>query len=409
MDDLLFLVHRIPYPPNKGDKIRSYHLLRHLAANYRVHLATFIDDPDDRRHVDALRGLCADLYCADLQPIRARLRSLGGLARGEALSLPYYRDAGLRRWVTGKLAGVRRVLAFSSPMAQYVLDAGPGVRRVMDFVDVDSDKWRQYSASRGWPMGWLYRREARRLLDFERRVAHEFDACVLVSAAEAELFRRLAPEAAGRIVAVENGVDSDYFSPDRDYENPYDADERVLVFTGAMDYWANVDAVNWFAREIFPGVQARHPMARFYVVGSRPTDAVHALGALPGVRVTGRVADTRPYIAHARAAVAPLRIARGVQNKVLEAMAMARPVLASPQAMDGIAPCAGLERLVGDSAESLARLAEALITGDDHDALGPVGRACVLSHYDWERNLAHIDALLEGAGAAPRRRAGGAR
>jgi sugar transferase (PEP-CTERM/EpsH1 system associated) len=408
VDDLLFLTHRIPYPPNKGDKIRSYHLLRHLAGQYRVHLGTFVDDPDDWRHAETLRGMCADLYCAKLDPARARLRSLGGLVRGEPLSLPYYRDAGLKRWVAAKLAGVRRVLAFSSPMAQYVMDAGPGVRRVMDFVDVDSDKWRQYSAGRRWPMRWLYRREARRLLDFERRVACEFDACVLVSGAEAELFRRLVPQAEN-IVAAENGVDSDYFSPDRDYENPYGADERVLVFTGAMDYWANVDAVTWFAREVFAGVQARHPAARFYVVGSRPTEAVRALGALPGVRVTGRVADTRPYIAHARAAVAPLRIARGVQNKVLEAMAMARPVLASPQAMDGIAPCAGLERLVADSAESMARLADALIVSDDHDALGPAGRACVLNHYNWERNLARIDALLEGAGVAPHRRAGAAR
>lgn len=405
MDDLLFLVHRIPFPPNKGDKIRSYHLLRHLNKNYRVHLATFIDDPEDWQHVGALRAMCADLYCAPLRPWAARLRSLGGLMRAEALSVPYYRHPGFARWVADKLSRVRRALAFSSPMAQYLFDAGPQVRRVMDFVDVDSDKWRQYASSRHWPMSWLYAREAKRLLGYERRIATHFDAGVLVSQSEAALFRSLVPEAADRIAAVENGVDSDYFSPDRPYENPYRDDERVLVFTGAMDYWANVDAVRWFAEEVFPAVHAQNSAARFYIVGSRPDDAVRALAGRPGVIVTGRVPDTRPYLAHARAAVAPLRIARGVQNKVLEAMAMGKPVLASPQAMDGIATCPGLERLVTDSAATMAQMAAALLTGDEHAGLGPAGRACVLRHYSWEANLAHFDALLEAGGAAPRRQA----
>lgn len=404
VDDLLFLVHRIPYPPNKGDKIRSYHLLQHLRRRYRVHLGCFIDDPEDEAHVSILRDSCADLMVLSLPPRRAKLASLRGLWQGTALTLPYYANAQMARWVNTKLEreAIRRVLVFSSSMAQYVDGSRPALRRVMDFVDVDSDKWRQYSENCSWPLRWIYRREARRLADYERQIAVEFDACLFVSDAEADLFRRLAPDALASIDYAHNGVDTEYFAPRTNYPNPYAADERVLVFTGAMDYWANVDAVSWFAEEVFDALHAAEPQARFYIVGSRPTEAVQRLARRPGIVVTGRVPDTRPYIAHARAAVAPLRIARGVQNKVLEAMAMEKPVLVSPQAMDGIAGCADLEQLVSESPSVMRRLAAELIAGDGYAALGKRARECVLAHYRWETNLARFDNHLEGANNARR-------
>lgn len=399
MLELLFLVHRIPYPPNKGDKTRSYHMLRYLARRYRVHLGAFIDDPADWQHVAEVKKLCGETCLVALPRLRARLRSLSGLLTGEALTLPYYRDRALAAWVTRVLAErpIARILVFSSAMAQYVDDPRLAVRRVLDFVDMDSDKWRQYAAKHRWPQSWVYRREARTLFDAERRWANRFDRSVFVSAAEAELFCRHAPETHPRVGAVENGVDTEYFSPEREYPCPYAAADKILVFVGAMDYWANVDAATWFVERVFSKMHAQMPQSRFYVVGARPTKDVLRLNQQPGVHVTGTVSDVRPYLAHAHAAVAPLRIARGVQNKVLEAMAMARPVIASTQAMDGIRGWSALQPLVSDDPEHMANSAIGLLEGRDARPYGDWGRACVVKNYSWDANLARLADALEGA------------
>jgi sugar transferase (PEP-CTERM/EpsH1 system associated) len=394
MQDILFLSHRIPYPPNKGDKIRSYHLLKHLSERYRVHLGTFIDDPDDWRHVDRVKQLCGETFFARLAPRTARLFSLGGLATNQPLTLGYYRDASMQAWVEHALRElpVKHILVFSSGMAQYAAQAQQ-MRRIIDFVDIDSDKWLQYAEKKSWPMSWLYRREGRLLLRYERKVAQQFDASLFVSQAESDLFKRLAPESAARIGYFNNGVDTEYFSPAHSHPDPYPKDEAHMVFTGAMDYWPNVDAVQWFAQEVLPAVLAQFPTARFSIVGARPTAAVRALAALPGVHVTGAVPDVRPYLAHARLAVAPLRIARGIQNKVLEAMAMAKPVVASAQALEGIAAGIGTEVVLArDGSEFIGAVLTLL--QQPHDTMGEAARTRVLADYTWERNLAVVDELL---------------
>jgi len=396
--DLLLLVHRIPYPPNKGDKIRSYNLLKHLAQRYRVHLATFIDDPDDWQHVPAVEAMCASSHFVRLGPLQGRLRGLGSLAAGGSISQGFYRDAGMQAWVdrTVREHGVGRIVVFCSPMAQYA-DSHAAARRVIDFCDVDSDKWRQYADKKSWPMSWLYRHEAGRLLAYERQVAARFDASLFVSAPEAELFRQLAPESADRIGFFNNGVDTEYFSPDRAYPNPYEAEGKggpAMVFTGAMDYWPNIDAVQWFADHVLPLVLAGEPRARLVIVGARPAPAVQALAARPGITVTGSVPDVRPYVAHAAVAVAPLRIARGIQNKVLEAMAMARPVVASPQAFEGIDATPGSELVVADAPEDHASRLLALLRTPG-DAMGRAARACVERRYSWPAHLSSIEERLE--------------
>jgi len=394
MEDLLFLTHRIPYPPNKGDKIRSYHLLKHLAQSYRVHLGTFIDDRDDWQHIGHVEGLCGETHFSALKPNTARLRSLGGLISNQPLTLDYYRDAGLQTWVERVLQElpIKHILVFSSAMAQYVLQAGH-VRRIIDFVDIDSDKWLQYARGKTWPMSWLYHREGRLLLRYEREVAGKFDAALFVSKAEADLFKQLAPESAAKTGFFNNGVDTDYFSSSRSYPNPFPAQSLPMVFTGAMDYWPNVDAVQWFAREILPPVLAQNPGAIFYIVGSRPVATVRALAQLPGVVVTGMVPDIRPYLAHAQFAVAPLRVARGIQNKVLEAMAMAKPVIATAQALEGISANTGKEVLLArDNGEFTAIIASLL--KHPVDAIGKAARVRTLADYSWEFNLKHVDELF---------------
>ncbi len=392
MSDLLFLAHRIPYPPNKGDKIRAWHLLEHLSRHHRVHLGAFVDDPDDWRHADKLREICASTHLVGIDPRWGKLRALTGLATGEPLTLPFYRHAGMQRWVDDCLAnGADRVLAYSSAMARFVMGHS-GARRIMDFVDIDSDKWLQYAPTKPWPLSWLYRREGRRLLDWERRVAAEFDAGLFVSSAEAADFARLAPASAGKISYYHNGVDADYFSPERDYPDPYPAGAKVVAFTGAMDYWPNVDAVLWFAREVLPALRFRQPEWLFAIVGGKPAPEVRALAVQPGILVTGRVPDVRPYLAHAGAAVAPLRIARGIQNKVLEGMAMARPVVATPQALEGIDAIPDREILVAEDADAMVA---AVMRATNNPDLGPAARARVMNDYNWAGNLARVDHILE--------------
>lgn len=396
-EGLLFLAHRIPFPPNKGDKIRSFHLLRHLGARYAVHLGAFVDDPDDWQYADALKPHCASVKLLPLHTKRARIASLAGLLTGEALTLPYYRSAALQRWAAGlaRAGTVTRGLAFSSAMARF-MPRGLA-RRVLDMVDVDSDKWTQYAPTQRWPLSWVYAREGRRLAEWEARVAREFDATLLVSADEAALLRQRVPEARDRIGAFENGVDADYFSPARDYPNPYPVDACGIAFTGAMDYWPNVDAVTWFAERIFPAVREAVPQARFFVVGSRPTEAVMQLARQPGVVVTGGVPDVRPYLAHAACAVAPLRIARGVQNKVLEAMAMACPVVASAQAAEGIRAASGRDFWLAPGEAGFAGAVIARVQAGGRNA---AARDCILSNYDWSRNLAALDPLFDSRPAA---------
>jgi sugar transferase (PEP-CTERM/EpsH1 system associated) len=397
LEPLLYLVHRLPYPPNKGDKIRSYHILRYLGARYRVHLGTFVDSAGDEKHVAALRELCADVCAVRLHPTWARLGSVKGLLRGEALTVPYYRNARMRRWVETTLREqpIRKAVVFSSPMVQYVAGAA-GLRLIADYCDVDSAKWSEYAPQHRWPMSVVYRREGRRLLAFERERAQQCDACVFATDAEKSLFASLAPECAPRLHAIGNGVDPEYFAPRADRPSPYEAAEEVLVFTGVMDYWPNIDAVTWFANEVLPRLIEARPRVRFFVVGMNPSAAVRELAAHTAVVVTGKVDDVRPYVQHARAVVAPLRIARGIQNKVIEAMAMGRPVVVSEVAARGLYATADSDFIrAGRSSDAFAAAVLELLARPDREAIGERARTAVLAAYDWERNLSAFGTLLD--------------
>lgn len=401
MQDLLFLSQRIPYPPNKGDKIRSWHILAHLRRTFRIHLGCFIDDPHDWQYTAKLTEICGgECRFVALDPRLAKLRSLASFLTGDSLTRRYFHDVGLATWMSDVAARHRPAHAFcySSAVAPYVLQqsAIAPSRCVIDFVDVDSDKWLQYAETTRLPMRWVYRREGRTLLKLEREAAAAFGAVILCSRNEADLFRQLAPESAAKVEHANNGVDTDFFDPDATYENPYGSGP-VYAFTGAMDYWPNIDAVQWFADEIFPEVRAARPEARFAIVGANPTEQVKALASRDGVLVTGRVPDIRPYIAHAEAVVVPLRIARGIQNKVLEAMAMRRFIVAAGPAMQGVEPEARAHLRVADDAATFARH---LLETDPATrvALGQGAGDYVRQAYGWAANLAVIDRALARLG-----------
>lgn len=396
---LLFLCHRLPYPPEKGEKIRAWHMLDHLCKSWDVDLACLVDDPDDVKHLPLLRERCG---AVEWRPAFGRgtaaSRALLRVRPGLPLTLGWFHDSGLAHWTRQGLAMGRYQAAFvySSAMAPYAMGNVPrGTQRLIDMVDVDSAKWLAYAAAARAPMRQIWAREARTLLAFERRAAAAFDHTIFVSREEAGYFASLAPEVATRVGWVENGVDLNRFDPERAYANPYRGSAAPIVFTGTMSYRPNIEAVGWFAANVLPRLRAAHQGSppEFHIVGANPAPTVQSLAKLPGVHVTGPVPDIRPYLAHAAVAVAPLRIGRGIQNKVLEAMAMARPVVASPQAFEGVRAVAGRDLLVAEAASDAVQCITEVLLGM-HPSLGVAARAAVATGHVWSSALHRLDPLL---------------
>lgn len=398
--NILFLAHRIPFPPDKGEKIRSFHMLAHLAARHTVHLGAFVDDPADLAHAEALRQhVNGEMLLVPLGSAARKARMGWALATGQPLTTSYFASGKLDSWIGDilKRRAIDRAVLFSSAMAPFLLkrrDFDPA-RVVLDMVDVDSDKWQQYASTAHGLKRWVYAREARTLLAFERRAAAAFGATTLVSPFEARTFAALAPESRERIYALANGVD---LAPAGPFANPFPPGQTPLVMVGTMDYWPNVEGAIWFAHEVLPRVREVLPEAHFYIVGAKPAPAL--LSLRDGVTVTGRVADVRPYVAHADTVVAPLRLARGVQNKVLEGLAHARPVVATLAASRGLDVVPGRDLWVAEAPHAFADAVIAAATGPDRWRIAANGRALVEREYDWAATLKTLDRLLEAEPAA---------
>lgn len=399
MGKVLFLAHRVPFPPDKGDKIRAFHILQHLAARHDVWLGAGADDLADLQHLAAAKAVCRDAYIAPLGPMRRQANLVAGLLRGAPLSVARFRHPGLGRWIRRVLAEERPdiVFVYSSAMAQYVVGhTAPGTRLIVDFVDADAEKWRAYAQTGPRAARPIYRREFGKLLKFEAGALAAADAGVLVSETERRLQAGFLPSDAAKLQVIPNGVDVDYFAP----AGPA-PDGRVIVLCGRMDYAPNIDAAQWFAREILPRVRQRRPDVVFRIVGAAPAPAVSALAELPGVEVTGAVPDVRPHLARAAVVVAPLRIARGIQNKVLEGMAAGRPVVATPQALDGIDALVGRDVLVGADAVSFAQAVGDVLAGLTPPGLAANGRSFVVRHHQWAAQMRAVDELVLRLGGRP--------
>jgi sugar transferase (PEP-CTERM/EpsH1 system associated) len=400
LEHIVFLVHRIPYPPNKGDKIRSYHLLQALSKQYKVHLGCFVDDALDWEYADKLLPFCESLHCVPLRKSSRYLKGLKAITSGQPITLPYYRSSHMQRWVTQTIAqhAIARALVFSSSMAQYLEgERFAHLKRVIDFVDVDSDKWAQYADKKHGLARWVYQREHRTLRRYEHRIAGAFDTCVFVSNEEARLFSNQLPATlASKVVHLLNGVDTRYFNPSAGFDAPeIRCRSPYLVFTGAMDYWANVDATRWLCQQVWPQLKQLHPALNFYIVGGHPTAEARALERVPGVHLTGRVQDVRPYLHQAELVVAPLQIARGIQNKVLEAMAMGKPIVATSMAMEGIDQCPGLCLTIADSPDDFTTACDLMLKGR-YPGQPAANRAWVVNRFGWDQTLGPLSALLEG-------------
>ena len=385
---VLFLSQRVPYPPNRGDKITTWRIIEKLAREHEPTVIAFAHDDADREAARVLReekGIRT--ITVDHDERAKKLGALPLLFTRKALTLGVYGSKELQRVVDEELEDADLAYAYSSSMGAFL--EGRGTPWVMHFAELDSDKWRQYAERHRPPMSLVYRREWRTLRSFEQRVAHDALTSVFCTPLEQRIFEREIPGAPS--IVMRNGVDLTHHAPAPDRAEP-----GHLVFVGVMDYYPNVDGCRWFADEILPAVRRAVPDARFTIVGSKPTPEVLALGERDGIEVTGFVDDPREYLARAAVSVAPLRVARGIQNKVLEALAMGLPTVGTTSATQGVEGAPGHDFLVADEAAGFAdHVVELLQDPERARALGRAGRDFVERTYDWEACLAPLDEILD--------------
>ena len=391
---VLMLTQRLPFAPNRGDRLRaSQQILKLQATGWTVDLLALAHDDEEARAVDGMRRPELRVEIARVPHLRNKVHGLLSLAGDTPLTLSLLDSPDALPAVERMLAGGRPdvVLACCSSMAAIALrEPLAAIPLVVDFADIDSVKWQALSATSSWPMSWVYRREHRTLQAFEAMAARRAFTSVVVTEREVRALRAFAPEV--RAEAISNGVDL------RRYRRPSDArSEARVVFTGVMNYEPNADAAVWLGREIWPLVHRAHPEARLDIVGSSPTTAVQGLhrDAL-GITVTGSVPDVCPYLWNARVAVAPLRVARGIQNKVLEAAGAGIPCVITPAVREGLPASLQAVCPVAESAEAFAA---AIATQLESPIPARVLTASV-DELDWTATLARLPILLEEAVAA---------
>jgi sugar transferase (PEP-CTERM/EpsH1 system associated) len=396
---ILYVTHRVPYPPDKGDRIRNYHLLRFLAQHAQVHLATLADESVSDSTIEALEHLCQRVAIVPIGCWTRRAQMASSLLTGRTASEGAFASARLRTILRDWSRHIRfqAILASASSVTPYLrLPEFERVPAIIDLVDVDSQKWLDYADAGRGVRAWLYRLEGHRVRRLERSLPRWTRAVTLVSETEADLYRRLQPEGDGAILAVTNGVDLSYFQPVPEPSCP-----SQCVFVGALDYRPNIDGIRWFCQEVWPDVLQRHPGARLALVGRNPGAEVVRLAESPGVDLIGSVPDVRPHLARSAVVVAPLLMARGVQNKVLEAMAMGKPIVASSQAIDGLAVQPGKHLLEASTPLQWIEHLSVLFTNKDRrHSLGTAGRRYVEETHRWEHCLGAFTTILDGNDAS---------
>jgi len=407
---ILFLVHRLPFPPNKGDKIRSFWELQSLSARHEVDLFCFYDDPSDEQYIGELNRYCRRSYVEKIRIFRSRTRAMAAALSGRPFSLGFFYSPSMKQRIEEALKSQTYdlILVFSSQMAQYV-ESVTSIPRIIDMVDVDSNKWEQYAEHTLPPSSWLWKREGRNLAKFEKRIVAEFSLTLICTEGEANILRDRC--ASSRIYSLSHPIDIEYYDP-----APVGVSEEIaalqpfIIFTGSMDYFPNVDAVLQFYSKVFPLIHRQLPDLHFVIAGRNPKNSIIRLAQDPAVRVTGSILDMRPYLRGASAAVVPLRIARGLQNKIIEAMAMGVPVAASSMTASALPPSLSSLLVVEDDPQRLAnRIVELVSKGSAVSAKAL--RKCVALEFGRERlekeledALVRAQELHSNRGQKPERR-----
>ncbi len=403
MGDILFLAHRIPFPPDRGDKIRAHHLLKHLAGLAPVHVGCFWETEKDREAEGDLAQVAAS-HCLLRRAKPLALAGVEAVLSARPVSLTAFHHRTIAEWVTRTIAerDITTIFVFSGQMGQYIPQDFAG-QVIVDLCEVDSVKFEDYAEA--GERVWLNRREGRLLRQEEERLAHRADTTLLISENEKAVFQtRLGNAAGARIAAIGNGIDAGFFDPSvvEPHGEIASRPGPHFVFTGQMDYRPNEAAALWTIEHFMPAVRTRYPQAEYHVVGRNPTAALLTIANAPGVTVWGEVPDVRPFLAAADIALTPLTIARGVQNKVLEAMAMELPVLLTEQAATGIAAQDGQDWLVApaDADAMVERFGALWSDRTAHHTMGKAARRFVLEHHSWPAMLAPLDAMVAASAEA---------
>jgi polysaccharide biosynthesis protein PslH len=395
---ILYVCHRLPFPPTRGGKIRPFNTIRHLARTHDVTVASLAHTAEEAAAGGGLADHCHALIVERTSPMSRALSALARVPTAVPSTMGYFHSPRLARRIRAAHTadGFDLIMVHSSSMAPYVL-SGFGSAKILDFGDMDSQKWLAYARFKPFPASWVYSIEGHKLQRAETRLAAAFDVCTCTTRGELETLASFA--AARHLAWFPNGVDAEYFQPTG---VPYDPD--TICFTGRMDYYPNQQSMLEFCRDTLPLVRAVRPTTRLKIVGADPPGSIRALAAIPGVTVTGTVADIRPHLESAAVSVAPLRIARGTQNKILESMAMAVPVVSTALAARGVDAVPGEHLLTADrppdSADAILRLLR------DHacrDRLGRAARARVQTHHDWGASMRTLDGIIAECLAAARR------
>ena len=391
--NVLFLSHRLPYAPNRGDRIRAFHLLREMSQWADVDLISLVHDREEAAQAEALRSMTRSVTLAHVPKVRNTVSAIAHMAGSTPATHMMLFSPDAKAAID---AAARRkpdvVFSYCTGVAPLALaPALSGRPLVLDMVDVDSEKWASLATKTTWPRAWVYRREARLLRAFEADVTRRSKATLVVNAKEQATLSTIAPGAS--IHTVENGVDTSSFRP----QGP-PAAGAVVVFCGVMNYSPNVEGALWLCREVWPLVRRAHPGARLDLVGSDPVQAVSALNdPASGIRVTGAVPDVRPYLWDGSVACAPLHTARGVQNKVLEAVAAGLPTVVTSAVHEGLPREVLVACQMADTAPAFAAaIAELLAT--EPAKRRERATAADLSALGWDRRLAGLKTILSGVG-----------
>ena len=389
--NILLVCHRFPYPPNRGGKIRPFHMIQHLARRHRVVVATLAHSHDELQQGTGLANHCDEIV-AEVLPSSARwLRAVQALPTLTPSSARYFWSPRLLHRIleTSRRIAFDAIIVHCAFVAHYVRNV-PARLRVLDYGDLDSRKWADYSLYRRFPWSAGYALEAAKLQRVERQLAAEFDHCTVTAHGEFESYSELG--VATPCTVIPNGVDADYFH----ISAPSPRRQPTIVFLGRMDYFPNVAGCIDFARNIFPLVRKHIPDAQFRIVGSNPVGKIRALANVQGIAVTGFVSDVRPHVEDATVAIAPLAIARGTQNKVLECMAMGLPIVTSPQVAKGVQAKPERDLLVGETHEQFAHdIVNLMRDASLRQRIAEAGRKQVISAHDWNESMKSLGEMIE--------------
>jgi sugar transferase (PEP-CTERM/EpsH1 system associated) len=405
---ILWLKADLLLPLDKGGKLRTWHLMRHLKRRHDITYVSFADPGEPSEHVDGMREVADRVVTVPrADSPKGSIGFYAGAAARVLDPLPYavgkYRSRAYRRKVKELLAAETFDLIVCDFLPPAVNLSWPLPCPVVLFThNVEADIWRRHAETQtSAPARFLYNVQHRRMLRFEERALRRVDGVLAVSDADRNTLGWLYQDATRRpIRVIPTGVDTDFFTPGAPRPG-----SRALVFTGSMDWLPNEDAMLFFCREVLPLIRAEEPDVTLDIVGRAPTPAVRRLAASQGITVTGRVDDVRPHVRDAAVYIVPLRIGGGTRLKIFEAMAMGKAIVSTTVGAEGLPVAHGTHLLLADEPNRFAQAVVRLLRDEQRRGeLEAAARALVVERYDWA-TAAHVldEALSQFARSRPQR------